>query len=528
MYGVLAILPGRVPEPLLDLARTFSPRIEAWGAGEVALDLRGLTRLFGTTGALGEALHEEASRRRLPVRIALAGSWTTARLLVRAATGTPDSRHPHGEGRARVAEPGEEAGVLAPLPVGLLQAVDEDGPPAEQRAPAMRPTTAALSKKTVPGNTAAGLTVSASTMSAGTVSAGTVSASTVSAGTVSAGRTPMLVTLHRWGIRTLGELAALPADAVAARLGPRGLRWHRLARGTDPRPLRPLPPEERFEQACDLEWPIEGREPLAFVLARLLEPLSAQLERRDRGVAVLRLRLHLITREVHERALQLPTPLRDPVALRTLALLDLESHPPDAAIDRVVVSVDPTPGRIIQYSLLTRPLPSPERLSTLLARLQALVGEDRCGSPLPVDSWAPGACAMTPFAPVDRPSTPLSTTPLSTTLLSTAPLSTAPLSTAPLSTPSALAPALRRFRRPVPVRVRVVDGQPVHVLTDRPGLRGGRVRVCGGPYRSSGHWWMTEDAWDRDEWDMTLEDGVTYRLARDQATGAWSFDGLFD
>lgn len=338
----------------------------------------------------------------------------------------------------------------------------------------------------------------------------------------------MLVTLHRWGIRTLGELAALPADAVAARLGPRGLRWHRLARGTDPRPLRPLPPEERFEQACDLEWPIEGREPLAFVLARLLEPLSAQLERRDRGVAVLRLRLHLITREVHERALQLPTPLRDPVALRTLALLDLESHPPDAAIDRVVVSVDPTPGRIIQYSLLTRPLPSPERLSTLLARLQALVGEDRCGSPLPVDSWAPGACAMAPFAPVDRPSILPSTTPLSTTPLSTTLPSTTLPSTTPLSTTPALAPALRRFRRPVPVRVRVVDGQPVHVLTDRPGLRGGRVRVCGGPYRSSGHWWTTEDAWDRDEWDTTLEDGVTYRLARDQATGAWSFDGLFD
>src|SRR5690606_16343616 len=119
-------------------------------------------------------------------------------------------------------------------------------------------------------------------------------------------------------------------------------------------------PEERFEQALDLEWRIEGLEPLSFVLARLLEPLEAQLARRDRGAAVLRVQLHLVTRVVHERSLQLPAPMRDARALRTLALLDLESHPPDAAIDRVVVAVDPTPGRVVQFSLLTRALPSPE------------------------------------------------------------------------------------------------------------------------------------------------------------------------
>ena len=45
------------------------------------------------------------------------------------------------------------------------------------------------------------------------------------------------------------------------------------------------------------------------------------------------------------------------------------------------VTVDPTPGRVVQFSLLARPLPSPEQLSTLTARLQALMGESRCGSP---------------------------------------------------------------------------------------------------------------------------------------------------
>ena len=138
----------------------------------------------------------------------------------------------------------------------------------------------------------------------------------------------MLSTFHRWGLRTLGEVAELPAAAVAARLGQEGVRWQRLARGEDPRPLLPGVPEERFEQALDLEWPIEG-----------LEPLAAHLERRGRGAAVLYVRLRLVTRAVHERSLQLPAPMRDARTLRTLALLDLESHPPDAAIDRVVVAV---------------------------------------------------------------------------------------------------------------------------------------------------------------------------------------------
>ena len=60
------------------------------------------------------------------------------------------------------------------------------------------------------------------------------------------------------------------------------------------------------------------------------------------------------------------------------------------------------PARVVQFSLLTRPLPSPEQVSTLMARLAALMGEGRCGSPVAVDSWQPGAFAMKPFAPAMR------------------------------------------------------------------------------------------------------------------------------
>jgi protein ImuB len=204
--------------------------------------------------------------------------------------------------------------------------------------------------------------------------------------------------LKRWGIKALGELAALPSAELTSRFGQAAAVWQSLARGEDVRPLAPTLPDERFEERLDLEWPIEGAEPLSFVLTRLLEPLSARLERRDRGVAVLHVELGLVTREIDARRLQLPSPMRDVRALRTLVLLDLESHPPSAAIDRVAIIVDPTPGRIVQHTLYARAQPAPEQVSTLVARLGALMGQDRLGVPVIVDSHRPGAFAMQPFA----------------------------------------------------------------------------------------------------------------------------------
>ena len=197
-----------------------------------------------------------------------------------------------------------------------------------------------------------------------------------------------------------------------------------------------------------------------------MEPLSAHLERRDRGAAVLHVRLHLVTREVHERSLQLPAPMRDARTLRTLALLDLESHPPSAAIDRVVVAVDPTPGRVVQFSLLTRPLPSPEQVSTLMARLTALMGEGRCGSAVAVDSWQPGAFEMKPFAPATRDRESGSEI-------------TRIRDESRIPDPGSRDLPFAASGFPIPARVRVERGIPVRVIVDRRGLeRRQRGDVC--------------------------------------------------
>jgi protein ImuB len=485
MFGVVYAAEGCSSEALLNLSREFSPRLEVCGAREVVIDLSGLERLFGDARTIAGELRRTAADRGLRVRVAIAGTRTAARLLV------------HHRAGVTVVEPGDEAAALAPLPLSILRVLLPEPEARSPKSGDRRPETGDRRPET----------------------------------------DVLLTTVRRWGLSTLGDFVALPPDDVSARLGQHGVAWQRLAAGADPRPLLPAVPEERFEQALALEWPIDGLEPLSFVLGRLMEPLEAHLARRDRGAAVLYVRLHLVDRTVHERSLQLPAPIRDARTLRTLALLDLESHPPAAAIDRVIVAVDPTPGRVVQFSLLTRPLPSPEQLSTLMARLNALMGEGRCGSPMDVDSWQPGAFAMKPFAPVDADvlhsheprrhgGTEVSFVQETQKDLrvSESPWFVAAKHAAP-------AVALRRFRFPVPARVRVEEGKPARVTTDRRGLGGGRVEMCAGPWRTSGAWWMDGASgapWDRDEWEVTLTDGATYRIFRERDTDHWYLEGIVD
>jgi len=356
-----------------------------------------------------------------------------------------------------------------------------------------------------------------------------------------------LQTFFRWGLRTLGELAALPAVELTARFGRQATLWQSIARGEDVRPLVPMLEEERFELSLDLEWPIEGLEPLSFVLTRLLEPLSTRLERRDRGAAVLHVVLDLVTKERCTRRLQLSTPMRDVRALRTVALLDIEAHPPSAAIDRVAIVIDPTPWRVLQHALFTRPYPTPEQLSTLVARLGALMGQDRFGAPATVDSYRPGVFGMGSFQPSGLRS------PVPDARSGQARHSAEDAAAAALSPPAfarwyrmraparlAIAPkarrrqpyipsALRRCRQPVPARVAANQNRPMRVTTDRRGFSGGSVVSCAGPWRTSGEWWAGGAAsWNRDEWDVSLSDGGVYRIFRERETDRWFIDAIVD
>jgi nucleotidyltransferase/DNA polymerase involved in DNA repair len=481
---------------LEQIAREFSPRYERHHDHLVSIDVSGLERMLGSrTNTIGGVELRRATvalREGGRVPRVLRGCLDPARMIgeelrreavsrgVRVHVAVAATRMAalvlaHARPGVTIAAPGHQAAALAAIPIGILHHVMAiDGVGAELARPADQ------------------------------------------------------ATFKRWGLNTLGELAALPQADLTSRFGRQALVWQAIARGEDVRPLVPTLEDERFEASLDLEWPIDGLEPLSFVLTRLLEPLSTRLERRDRGTAVLHVILRLVTREPYARRLELPSPMRDVRTLRTLALLDLESHPPGGAIDRVTVVIDPTPGRILQHTLFTRAHPTPEQLSTLLARLAALMGQDRLGAPAVVDSYRPDAFAMVPFptehdnqrrargtrdrddqrrtrgehdrqdhsagsalnvvTAEDHDQRGTRGTRRASDQQNSASSAGSALNVVTVDD-HVVVSALRRCRQPVPARVAVQEGTPVRVTTDRRGFVGGTVVTCVGPWRSSGNWW---------------------------------------
>ncbi|HTA19410.1 MAG TPA: hypothetical protein VK989_08965, partial [Polyangia bacterium] len=109
---------------------------------------------------------------------------------------------------------------------------------------------------------------------------------------------------RRWGTRTAAQVAALPADAVALRLGEPGARVCRLARAEssqDDEPFMPRLPEDALEEAIELDYRVYELEPLAFVLRGLVDRALARLAGRSLACAGLTVRLTLDPRGLDVR-----------------------------------------------------------------------------------------------------------------------------------------------------------------------------------------------------------------------------------
>ncbi len=322
----------------------------------------------------------------------------------------------------------------------------------------------------------------------------------------------LLETLERWGIRRFRDMAALPPLGIAERLGPEGLHLRELARGEAERKLAPLEEPLGFEDELELEYPVELLEPLAFVLSRLINGLATRLATRGLATNELRLRLKLETRAIHERILRLPVPSLDTKTFLKLLQLDLAAHSPAAPVMHVRLAMEPVKPRAAQSSLFVPVTPEPVKLELTLARIQAIVGEGRVGSPELVDTHRPDAFRMMAFRGAD--------TPVRVGLPGPARRpARGPAADQGVRPPKL---SLRLFRPPRAAHVSLAFGQPNFVAAE--GIRG-KILDLAGPWRTSGDWW-TADPWLRDEWDIALSDGALYRLYC--CPRGWFLEGSYD
>jgi protein ImuB len=138
-----------------------------------------------------------------------------------------------------------------------------------------------------------------------------------------------------------------------------------------------------------------------------------------------------------------------------------------------------------------------------LARLEALLGEDRVGTPDPQRVHQPDVFVMRPFQDVAEAAVVPNRRKKKRKLL--------PLEEALQSQTSRiqLGLPLRRFRPPTAISVATDQERPIAILA---GPIQGPLCDQRGPWLLSGEWWQKEH-WACKEWDVRLEDGSLYRLA---------------
>ena len=302
--------------------------------------------------------------------------------------------------------------------------------------------------------------------------------------------------LEGWGIRTLGALTTLPKAEIGGRLGPEGAALWERANGESPGVLTLTEPAKSFAASWRYEPPVESVEPLVFKLRRYAERIAAELRAVCMVAEELSLTLLLEDETDHLRQFRLPEPGADVDSWLRVLQTHLDSLRLDSRVAGVRLVAKPARPAQAQGGLFETGRTDAASFWENIARLAVLVGDDRVGTPVPLDTYAPDAFRM------ERPAIVV------------------PAAEArPVHPPRG--GLLRRFRPPLRVRVTCQGSSPVMVE----GAVRGDIRARVGPIRLQGGWWMVAP-WAFDTWLVELVDGGLYQLTHNAA--GWAVEGVLD
>jgi len=304
-----------------------------------------------------------------------------------------------------------------------------------------------------------------------------------------------------WGIRSLSELASLPVVELVMRFGPQAITWHEQACGVATHVFEPVEPALLLQETYEFENPVDQMESLLFISARMIECLTQRAADRLLSLASLSLKLQMEGGQVHHLAIRPALPTTDRKFLLKLLQLQIAANPPQAAVVSFSMTAEPGVSQKMQLGLFAPQTPEPSRLDVTLARLKALVGDDRVGSPAIEDTHHSGRFHMESFQVNRR---------------------------APALKSEGIHLALRRLRPPLPVHVRFRATKPETFST-----RENRYLITEsfGPWRTSGCWWSNAQ-WDTEEWDVLATDADGASLAclllHDCMQNEWRLEAYYD
>jgi protein ImuB len=252
----------------------------------------------------------------------------------------------------------------------------------------------------------------------------------------------------------------------------------------------------------ELDSPVELLESLLFVASTMLDQLMVRAKARMVALAAVTITLALDGGGTHVRTVRPALPTNDKPLWIKLLHLDLEAHPPPAAVLAVELDAEPGETSKVQLGLFSPQLPEASRLDVTLARIRALVGEENVGRAVLLDTHAPEAFRIEAFRVTEGEDV----TTASTELRATA----------------------RQLRPAESVTVTLEAEQPVRFH-----FRGQNFNVdhAYGPWLTGGDWWQPT-LWGQEQWDIVARSGdnslLCCCLVRDLIDGGWQMAALYD
>jgi protein ImuB len=309
-------------------------------------------------------------------------------------------------------------------------------------------------------------------------------------------------TFALWGIHTLGMLATLPEKELIARMGQESKRLQQLARGERPHLFQPVETAFFLEEKMELDSPVELLDSLLFVVGVMLDQLILRAKARIFALASVTIVLTLDGGGTHSRTVRPALPTTDKQLWIKLLHLDLEAHPPQAAILALTLTAEPGSTSKMQLGLFSPQLPEAARLDVTLARIRAIVGEECVGRVVLQDTYAPEGFRMEPFT-----------------------VPSADSATAVSSQPRA---PMRRLRPPETTSVTLQNHRPTMFFFRE---RRYTVERVYGPWLTGGDWW-NQTLWGLELWDLIARahDGsmICCCMTRDLMQNLWQMAALYD
>jgi protein ImuB len=192
------------------------------------------------------------------------------------------------------------------------------------------------------------------------------------------------------GLRTLGELFALPRDAFAKRFGAEAQRALDRLLGLASEPCDSLVPPETFHRRFELSAEIEEVERLQFPLKRLCTELQAYLRARDRGLRGVTLTVsHAGARQTHLHA-QFVDPHRDAQRIFDALRERLERDGlPLPARELLLSAEDFAEASVPQSDLFDARAGQAQAWAAAIERIRGRLGDDKVWTPVAVADHRP-------------------------------------------------------------------------------------------------------------------------------------------